>query len=242
MRRVVARASVRRPRPVAPPEGLKTRVLANAMAQEQQGTAGGGASPGFSPCVHEADARHTSGTSRSPPPAAMERACSGRVARARYGAGMFARSLRTQVQSLRRRSPKRRRRFPLLTDLATARRDAATLKTTIRVLSAPDMIQVNLKEQRRRPTPSRAASGAVARSDFQADGLPGSTFKVYQLWVIKDGKPGSLGHPEWTRAAPARSWSTRPGPGTPADSRRLARTRRRRARTGKDGCYWTSQK
>jgi anti-sigma-K factor RskA len=112
------------------------------------------------------------------------------------GAGIYGWSLRTQVQSLRQTVTAASAQIASLrTDLATARRDAATLKTTIRVLSAPDLIQVNLKGQS--SAPNAIARGFWSRSHgivFQTDGLPGLDLsKVYQLWVIKDGKPGSLG-------------------------------------------------
>jgi len=175
---------------VAPPEGLKARVLANAMAQEQRSAVPRSADARSAPLRRDP---RQSGAGSGSPWNTLAIAASIVLA---VGAGIYAWSLRTQVQSLRQTVTEASSQIAALrADLATARRDAATLKTTIRVLSAPDLIQVNLKGQT--PAPNAIARGFWSRSYgiiFQTDGLPGLDLsKVYQLWVIKDGKPGSLG-------------------------------------------------
>ena len=191
MRRVVAGIG-QATTPVAPPADLKARVIANAIAQEQrsagQRSAGLQSRESRHAEVHSRDTHDVRATS---PWSSLALAASVILA---IGAAIYAWSLQTQVQSLRHTVTEASAQIATLrSDLATARRDAATLKTTIRVLSAPDMIQVNLKGQE--TAPNAIARGFWSRAHgivFQAEGLPGLDLtQIYQLWVIQPGKPPS---------------------------------------------------
>jgi anti-sigma-K factor RskA len=80
-------------------------------------------------------------------------------------------------------------------EVATARRDAANLTRSIRVLSAPDLIRVDLKGQAPAPNAvARAYWSATQGLVVNAEGLPRiDVSKVYQLWVINGAQVESAG-------------------------------------------------
>jgi len=158
---------------VAPPESLKARTLARATSQPQARSAGATRRPEGGPS-----------TSRATVPAwwALAAASVALVATALYAVNM-----RVQVQMLRQMiADASAEAQSLRTELADVRRDRARLTRTMAVVSAPDLIRVNLSGQ----ATAAAASGRAFWSKaqglvFSADGLPAlPADHVYQLWVL----------------------------------------------------------
>ena len=187
MRQVVAGIGLAT-EPVTPPDSLKTRVMTHATAQPQR-------------TLPEAEVR--SGAKTVPPEvfrakrswAASPLALAASLALA-LGAGIYALSLRTQVRLLQDLVTQASAQARSLRDeLQQARRDGSALRTTIRVLTAPDLIRVALKGQT--DAPKASAVGFWSRAQglvFNAEGLPAIDVSlVYQLWIIRDGKPESAG-------------------------------------------------
>ena len=188
MQRVVIGIGLATAEPVEPPASLKARVLANAPRRPRAPRYDASPVPGIQPKTTDTGCACTIARARPPGtrwrsrrrstlavalPASTRGRCARRCSR-------FARpwlSASAQADTLRG-------------ELAAARRDAAALRTTIRVLSAPDMIQVNLKGQG--PAPNAIARGFWSRSLgllFNAEGLPPIDLtRIYQLWVIKGGQ------------------------------------------------------
>jgi anti-sigma-K factor RskA len=167
--------------PVAPPESLKARTLARVAAQ---------------PAEPRGDV--------PPPRARLEfRAPSAPQGRTGWqwlvnaaavvlvaGLGIYAWSLRSEVALLRQTVVDAAARAEALrTELNTLRRDSLRLSNTVNVLSAPDLLRVDLKGLA--GAPGAAGRAYLSRSQglvFAATGLPAlRPGRVYQLWVIPPG-------------------------------------------------------
>ena len=87
------------------------------------------------------------------------------------------------------------RAFELARQLDSARRDAANLVRIVQVLSAPDLVKVDLHGQASAPSALGHALLSASRGlVFSARDLPPLTSdRAYQLWVIAGGKPLSVG-------------------------------------------------
>jgi anti-sigma-K factor RskA len=106
------------------------------------------------------------------------------------GLGVYALSLRTQVDALHEMVANSTEQERVLrTELAGVRRDSVRLIRAVDVLSAPDLVHVDLAGQ-------ATASGAVGRAFwsrarglvFSADRMPAlAAGHVYQLWVLAPG-------------------------------------------------------
>lgn len=191
MQRVVIGIGLSTADPVDPPASLKARVLANAAAQGSGRATDASPAPDIQPKTTTPVVLHD-----RPRPTAWNALALAASLTLAVAAGIYAWSLRTQVQALRETvADASAQTNTLRGELAAARRDAAALRTTIRVLSAPDMMQVSLKGQG--PAPNAIARGFWSRSQgllFNAEGLPPIDLtKVYQLWVVKGGRTTSGG-------------------------------------------------
>jgi hypothetical protein len=187
MRRVVAGIGLAT-EPVPPPESLKARVIAQATSQPQRTLTGTAARSG--PAAAAPD-RSTPRHRWSASPLALAAS----VALA-LGAGIYALSLRSQVRTLQDMVAQASAQSASLRDqLNDARRDAASLRTTIRVLASPDLIRVDLKGQA--DAPNASAHGFWSKTQglvFNAEGLPTiDVSRVYQLWMISGDKTVSGG-------------------------------------------------
>jgi anti-sigma-K factor RskA len=158
--------------PVAPPQSLKARTLARAMSQTKGGDARFGAVPTAAP--------------RAPASRLPWLAAAAAVLLA-AGLGIYASFLRAEVNLLRGMVADASERADSLRDQVNAlRRDSARLTHTVNVLSAPNLMRVDLKGL-------GPATGAIGRAYlsrgqglvFAATGLPAlREGRVYQLWVI----------------------------------------------------------
>jgi anti-sigma-K factor RskA len=163
--------------PVAPPESLRARTLAKATSQPQLGAA---------PRPQSRPAPRTT----IPTWWLLAAASVALVA-----TGMYAVGQHVQVRILREMIADAAAQAQLLrAELADARRDAVRLTRVVAVVSAPDLIRVNLAGQET----AAAARGRAFWSKsqglaFSADGLPAlPPGRVYQLWVLAPG-PVSVG-------------------------------------------------
>jgi anti-sigma-K factor RskA len=184
MRRVVAAIGVSA-EPVAPPDELKARVLAHATAGPQ--------TPRRS-ATGVVDLPKTKSATGGAP--GWQRLALAASVLAAVGAGIYAWSQHTQVASLRQMvAEASSQNDALRRQVADARRDAATLTRSIRVLSAPDLIKVDLKGQA--PAPNAVARAYWSQAQglvVSAEGLPRiDVTKVYQLWVIDGTRTESAG-------------------------------------------------
>ena len=184
MRRVVAAIGVST-EPVTPPEALKARVLAHATAGAQiprRSASGVVDLPKAKPVTRDVPGWHRLALAAS--------------ILAAVAAGIYAWSQHTQVASLRQMiAQASTQNDALRREVATARRDAANLTRSIRVLSAPDLIRVDLKGQA--PAPNAVARAYWSPTQglvVNAEGLPRiDVSKVYQLWVINGAQVESGG-------------------------------------------------
>jgi len=184
MRRVVAAIGVSA-EPVTPPDELKARVLAHATAGPQ--------TPRRSATGLVDLPKTKSATGGAP---GWQRLALAASVLAAVGAGIYAWSQHTQVASLRQMvAEASSQNDALRRQVADARRDAATLTRSIRVLSAPDLIKVDLKGQA--PAPNAVARAYWSQAQglvVSAEGLPRiDVTKVYQLWVIDGTRTESAG-------------------------------------------------
>lgn len=184
MRRVVAAIGVGT-EPVAPPEASKARVLAHATAGPQV--------PRRS-ATGVVDLPKTKVSTSGAP--AWQRLALAASLVAAVGAGIYAWSQRNQVATLRQMvAQASNQNDALRREVAAARRDAANLTRSIRVLSAPDLIRVDLKGQA--PAPNAVARAYWSQTQglvVNAEGLPPiDVSKVYQLWVINGAQVDSGG-------------------------------------------------
>jgi anti-sigma-K factor RskA len=187
MRRVVAGIGLAT-EPVQPPDSLKARVIAHATSQPQPGIPGADPRSERKPATPDAPGRRRSW-------AASPLALAASLALA-TGAGIYALALRSQVLLLQDMVAQASAQSASLRDLLNeARRDAASLRTTIRVLVAPDLIRVDLKGQA--DAPNALARGFWSKAQglvFNAEGLPAiDVSRVYQLWMISGDKAVSGG-------------------------------------------------
>lgn len=183
MRRVVAGIGLAT-EPVAPPESLKAFAIAHATSQPQRGLPGAAASIPAKPMTSEAPGPRRSWSAS---PVALAASLALAVA-----SGIFAMSMRGQVTTLREMAAQASAQAASLRDeLLEARRDAASLRTTVRVLTSPDLIRVDLKGTSE--APNAAARGFWSQAQglvFSAQGLPAiDVSRVYQLWVIIGTQP-----------------------------------------------------
>lgn len=117
------------------------------------------------------------------------------AAMAFLAAGMYAWSLRGQLLAARETAAQATDESQSVrVELATVRRESARLGQTLAILTAPDVVQIELKGQ-------SAAAGAAGRAHwsrsrgfvFNADRLPAlAAGRVYQLWALAPA-PVSLG-------------------------------------------------
>lgn len=117
------------------------------------------------------------------------------AAMAFLAAGMYAWSLRGQLLAARETAAQATDESQSVrVELATVRRESARLGQTLAVLTAPDVVQIELKGQ-------AAAAGAAGRAYwsrsrgivFNADRLPAlPAGRVYQLWALAPA-PVSIG-------------------------------------------------
>jgi anti-sigma-K factor RskA len=156
--------------PVAPPESLKARTLARAMAPSAAGA--------LPPGVHLRDRR-------SYVSAGWLAAAAGVMIAA--AAGIYAWSLRAQLDALRTMEALASSQVTTLrTELAAVRGDSQRLARTVGVLTAPDVVRVDLAGT----AGASAASGRAFFSPsrgllFNADGLPAlQAGRIYQLWMV----------------------------------------------------------
>lgn len=178
---------------VAPPAQLRAKTLAHATAVEQRlpepRTFVPRRAGGRRATDHRPD-RGTGGSSR----ALVWFAAAASVA-AILSAG-YAWSLRDQLHSAQSTAADASQRaLTLARELEGVRSQAASLVRNIRVLSAPDLVRVDLKGQAMAPNAiGRAFLSASSGLFFNAHDLPAlPADKAYQLWVIAGGKPVSIG-------------------------------------------------
>ena len=108
----------------------------------------------------------------------------------------YAWSLRDQLRTAQSTvADASERALTLARQLESLRSQSANLVQTVRVLSAPDLVRVDLKGQPTAPNAiGRAFLSASSGLFFNAHDLPAlSPDKAYQLWVIAGGKPVSVG-------------------------------------------------
>jgi hypothetical protein len=106
------------------------------------------------------------------------------------GAGGYAWSLRSQIDSLRVETASTTARLSELRgQLAAARVDNARMLHTLDVVNAPDVVKIDLRGQPGAPNAIGEAFWSQTRGmAFNADKLPAlDKNRVYQLWVIPAG-------------------------------------------------------
>jgi hypothetical protein len=165
---------------VSPPESLRARTLARATSQPQT-----------RPATARTPASGPSTTRATVPAWWMLSA----AAVALIATGLYAVSMHVQVRILRQMVADASAEVrSLRTELIDVRRDSARMTRAMAVVSAPDLIRVNLSGQ----ATAAAATGRAFWSKsqglvFSADGLPAlPANRVYQLWVLAPG-PVSVG-------------------------------------------------
>jgi anti-sigma-K factor RskA len=163
--------------PVTPPESLKARTLARVAAQPR------GAALPRAPLEFRPPAAPQSGTR-------LQWLLNAAAVVLAAGLGTYAWSLHSEVVLLRQTvADATERAEALRTELNTLRRDSLRLSNTVNVLSAPDLLRVDLKGLA--GAPGAAGRAYLSRSQglvFAATGLPAlRPGRVYQLWVIPPG-------------------------------------------------------
>ena len=169
--------------PVAAPEGLKQRVLARVTADRQ---------PPVTPRRRSTD-RPADATSRTAMPGWLAVAAALLLAAA---SGAYAVWVRGEVHALREtvaRSSVRDTEIDRL--IGEMRRQAANVSQTLDVLSAPDLVRVDLAGQPGSTTAAGRAFWSRSRGVlFTAQGLSAlPANRVYQLWVVTPTAPVSAG-------------------------------------------------
>jgi anti-sigma factor RsiW len=182
LRRVVAGLGMAT-EPVAPPAALKARTIAYATARGGDARIPGGAPARVTPLPATRPAPRFQIVPWLVAAAAVVIAAV---------SGLYAVSLRSRVTALEQIATAASAQADRLRqELMSVRTRSEVLTQTVRIISAPDVHQVVLKGQ-------AAAVGASGRAFwsqaqgivFNAEQLPALTpDRVYQLWVIADGKP-----------------------------------------------------
>ena len=178
---------------VAPPAELRAKTLARATAVQQRLPE----PRTFIP--RRASGRRASDQHRDQAPGRSSRALVWFAAAASVAAILsagYAWSLRDQLHTAQSTAADASQRaLTLARELENVRSQAASLVRNVRVLSAPDLIRVDLKGQATAPNAiGRAFLSASSGLFFNAHDLPAlPADKAYQLWVIADGKPVSVG-------------------------------------------------
>jgi anti-sigma-K factor RskA len=165
--------------PVAPPEALKAKVMARAAAQPQRRAVGPG------PAAGPVSARR--GLAMRQQRLAVIAGIALLVA-----TGIYAISLRLQVDDLRRTVILETSAAATARDqVAALRRDIARMATENAVLTAPDVIRVELSGRDFAATATGRAFWSSSQGLlFAAQHLPGlDPSRIYQLWVIPPGAP-----------------------------------------------------
>jgi anti-sigma-K factor RskA len=96
----------------------------------------------------------------------------------------------------------------------------ATLDQTVAVLTAPDMVRVDLKGQSGAPNATARAFWSTSRGlVFSAENLPAlDPARVYQLWTIHQGTPVSAGILRIDRAGGSAHRAPPPPGATPPEA------------------------
>lgn len=168
---------------VTPPASLRQRTLAAATRQGRERDVVSSA-----PTGSPVDALSRPAVTSRSPGSGWRALLAASVALA-LGLGTYAVMLRSQVQDLREllaQSASQSNR--LREELAAARVDRSRLTRTVNVLSAPDVLRVDLRGQ----SGASASGGRAFVSNFglifSAQGLPAlPAGRTYQLWVIPAG-------------------------------------------------------
>lgn len=111
-------------------------------------------------------------------------------------AGVYAVLMRNQMEDMKSVvSNAADRSTQLAAELEATRRDSSRLTRIVEVLSAPDLMRVELRGRPEAPAASGRAFLSMTRGlVFSANKLPAlSPGRVYQLWVIAGGAPVSVG-------------------------------------------------
>jgi anti-sigma factor RsiW len=182
LRRVVAGIGMTT-EPVAPPAALKARTIAFAAARGVDARIPGGAPARVTPLP---------ATRPVPRFEILPWLVAAAAVVIAAVSGLYAVSLRSRVNALEQIATAASAQADRLRqELMSVRTKSEVLIQTVRIISAPDVHQVVLKGQ-------AAAVGASGRAFwsqaqgivFNAEQLPALTpDRVYQLWVIADGKP-----------------------------------------------------
>jgi anti-sigma-K factor RskA len=185
LRRVVAGIGMAT-EPVAPPAALKARTIAYATGRS-------------------ADARAPASAPARPVPVPMPKpsprlqimpwlVAAAAVVIA-VASGLYALSLRSRISALEQIATAASAQAERLRkELISLRSNSEVLTQTVRIISAPDVRHVILKGQGTAPDATGRAVWSPANGlVFNAEQLPSITpDRVYQLWVIVDGKPVGL--------------------------------------------------
>lgn len=161
--------------PVTPPASLKARTLASATGR-----------------VQESPSRPASVTpleSKVPPRARLSTAWLAVAASLALAAatGIYAMSLRSQLDALRRMSAQSAAEAQALrAELAAVRSDSVRLVRTVNVLTSPDLLRVDLVGASGAPGSTGRAFWSRSRGLlFTADRLPAlDAGRIYQLWLV----------------------------------------------------------
>jgi anti-sigma-K factor RskA len=178
---------------VAPPVELRAKTLARATALQQRP-----AEPRTF-TSRRSTGRRASDQRREQSPGRPSRALAWFAAAASVAAVLSATygwSLRDQLRTAQSITEDASQRALMLArEVEKLRVESAGLVQRVRVLSAPDLIRVDLKGQPTAPNAvGRAFLSASSGLFFNARDLPAlPADKAYQLWVIADGKPVSVG-------------------------------------------------
>lgn len=166
--------------PVPLPPALKARVIAHAIASAPRSAS------------QPASSRQSAMRQMPATPAWLALAAAVLV----VVAGAYAWSLRTQLASVRETMTEAdARAAQLRTELLTLRSDSARLSRMIDVLSASDVVRVDLAGQSDAPSATGRAFWSSARGlVFSAERLPAlPSGRVYQLWLVTKTSPLSAG-------------------------------------------------
>jgi anti-sigma-K factor RskA len=166
--------------PVQPPASLKARVLAHATGAVDDNTRARAVTAG-----PEATPARRAGISA----AWLATAASLAIA---IGMGMYAWSLRTQVDVLQRMTVESNAQAQRLrAELAAVRSDSGRLVRTVNVLASPDLLRVDLAGTPGTTSATGRAFWSRSRGLlFTADRLPAlGAGRIYQIWLVLPKQP-----------------------------------------------------